>query len=156
MGLKGVPSIISPDLLKALAEMGHGDNIVIADAHFPAHSLGRRGPLVIRADGVKYIADMMAAILKLIDLDAYVPNPVKIMDLTDDDKKKGILKTPLPVWQQYIDIASKSSNGQKFSLGYVERFEFYEQAAGAFVIVLTSDTTLYGNVMLSKGVLPVE
>ena len=134
--LKGISPLISPELLKVLSEMGHGDSIVLADAHFPSHSLG---PAVIRLDGVK-IPDLLAGIMPLWELDSYVDDPFCMMapvpgDALDPD---------------YVDRC-QTVIGQKPIL--VERFAFYEKSRSAYAIVHTGETGKYGNVILQKGVI---
>ncbi|KAG8552546.1 hypothetical protein GDO81_004572 [Engystomops pustulosus] len=102
--LKGVPSVLSPELLYVLARMGHGDEIVLADANFPVSSISRSGPELVRADGLG-IPRLLEAILQLLPLDTYVPSPAAVMDLVDNDKVKG-LKTP--VWDEYQSLLLKA------------------------------------------------
>ncbi|XP_074088726.1 fucose mutarotase isoform X4 [Macrotis lagotis] len=103
--LKGIPALLSPELLFALAKMGHGDEIVLADANFPTSSICRCGPMEVRADGLS-IPQLLESILKLLPLDTYEPNPVVVMDLVESDKAKG-LRAP-PVWQIYQNLLSQS------------------------------------------------
>ncbi|XP_067876429.1 fucose mutarotase isoform X2 [Heterodontus francisci] len=104
--LRGIPSIISPDLLYALAKMGHGDEIVLADANFPTSSVCRFGPTEIRADGLR-IPELLQAILKLLPLDTYVSCPAAVMDLVDEDKEK-CLQTP--IWDKYLRLLSNAGS----------------------------------------------
>ncbi|XP_053548144.1 fucose mutarotase [Bombina bombina] len=145
--LKGIPSVLSPELLYVLARMGHGDEIVLADANFPACSTHRAGPELIRADGLG-IPKLLEAILQLFPLDTYVTSAVTVMDLVESDKEKG-LKTP--VWEEYKQRLTKV--GYNVPLHKVERFAFYEQAKKAFAVVATGETALYGNLILKKGVI---
>lgn len=147
MPLKIIPNIISPELLFILASMGHGDEIVLADAHFPSSSICREGPKEVRADGIK-IPQLLDAILTLLPLDQYVTTPVSLMDLVPSDKAKG-LKTP--VWDEYKTIIDKHEQ-QKIQVELVERFAFYERAKKAFAVVHTGETAQYGNIILKKGV----
>ncbi|XP_043842505.1 fucose mutarotase isoform X2 [Dromiciops gliroides] len=103
--LKGIPALLSPELLFALAKMGHGDEIVLADANFPTSSICRCGPLEVRADGLS-IPQLLESILKLLPLDTYEPNSVVVMDLVESDKAKG-LQTP-DVWQTYKSLLSQA------------------------------------------------
>ncbi|XP_068927642.1 fucose mutarotase [Petaurus breviceps papuanus] len=146
--LKGIPALLSPELLFALAKMGHGDEIVLADANFPTSSICRCGPVEVRADGLS-IPQLLESILKLLPLDTYEPNSVVVMDLVESDKAKG-LQTP-DVWQTYKSLLSQA--GFKVDLGKMERFAFYEQAKKAFAVVATGETALYGNIILRKGVI---
>lgn len=137
--LKGIPSILSPDLLKILMEMGHGDDLVIGDGNFPAASVAQR---LIRLDGHK-VPEILDAILKLYPLDDYVEAPVKLMQTAADD--------PLPaIWQEYQDLVDKHAGKVKFE--EVERFEFYEQAKKAYCVIATGESALYANIILTKGV----
>ncbi|XP_056387196.1 fucose mutarotase isoform X3 [Hyla sarda] len=145
--LKGVPSVLSPELLYVLARMGHGDEIVLADANFPASSISRSGPELVRADGLE-IPRLLEAILQLLPLDTYIPRPAAVMDLVDSDKKKGL---QTPVWDEYKTLLLKS--GCEAPLEQVERFAFYERAKNAFAVVATGETALYGNLILKKGVI---
>uniref|UniRef100_A0A1X7V5J2 L-fucose mutarotase n=1 Tax=Amphimedon queenslandica TaxID=400682 RepID=A0A1X7V5J2_AMPQE len=103
--LKGIPRIINPSLLSVLARMGHGDEIVLADANFPSASICRHGPELIRADG-HAIPPLLKAITSLLPLDTYVPRPAMLMELVHNDKKAG-LKTP--IWEQYKSILQQVS-----------------------------------------------
>ncbi|XP_007478155.2 fucose mutarotase [Monodelphis domestica] len=146
--LKGIPSLLSPELLFALAKMGHGDEIVLADANFPTSSICRCGPVEIRADGLS-VPQLLESILKLLPLDTYEPNSVMVMDVVESDKAKG-LQTP-EVWQTFRSLLSQT--GFREDLGKMERFAFYEQAKKAFAVVATGETALYGNIILRKGVI---
>ncbi|XP_076317022.1 fucose mutarotase-like isoform X1 [Tachypleus tridentatus] len=147
MTLKGIPNILSPDLLHVLCSMGHGDEIVLADTHFPTSSICRLGPKEIRADG-HGIPDLLYAILKLMPLDTYVYAPVALMEVVQADKLKN-LKTP--IWDTYKQIIHEVE-GREVPIQEVERFDFYEQAKAAFAIVHTGETAQYGNIILKKGV----
>ncbi|XP_072246480.1 fucose mutarotase [Leuresthes tenuis] len=148
--LKGIPSVLSPDLLHALAKMGHGDELVLADANFPASSICTCGPKEIRADGLG-IPQLLEAILKLLPLDTYVPSPAAVMDLVDSDKQRCLA---VPVWATYAQLLSEA--GSQTPLEKVERFSFYERAKKAYAVVATGETALYGNLILKKGVIPAE
>ena len=137
--LKGISPLISPELLKVLCEMGHGDFIVLADAHFPACTLG---PQVIRADGLPIDA-LLRGIVPLLELDSYVEHPVQMMAPVEGDSLD----------MAYVR-ACESILGVK--AGYIERFAFYERARKAFAIVATGETRKYGNIILQKGVTPIE
>jgi L-fucose mutarotase len=140
--LKGIPSVISPDLLKILMEMGHGDELVIADGNFPAARVARR---LIRADGLGGAA-MLAAILQLLPLDQYVPTPVSLMAVVPGDQV-----TPL-IWDEYRAIIIRHvSNWTDFE--FLERQVFYERAEVAYAVLATSESAQYANVILKKGVI---
>ncbi|KAG9341120.1 hypothetical protein JZ751_019874 [Albula glossodonta] len=148
--LKGIPSIISPELLYMLAKMGHGDELVLADANFPAASVCRCGPTEVRADG-QCIPELLQAILKLFPLDTYVDKPAAVMDLVESDKESGLA---VPVWETYSRLLKEA--GSDKPLEKVERFTFYERAKKAFAVVATGETSLYGNLIIKKGVIAVE
>ena len=142
--LKGIPPIISPDLLKALAEMGHGDSLVIADGNFPAESVGKNA-IVIRADG-HGVPEILDAVLSLIPLDSYVEKPVALMEVVPGDTC-GIPE----IWNTYKDILNKHEPNN-CAIEMTERFAFYEKAKNAYLIIATGETAIYANVMLQKGV----
>ncbi|XP_065199386.1 fucose mutarotase-like [Sycon ciliatum] len=146
--LKGIPRILSPQLLSVLARMGHGDEIVLADANFPTASVCQSGPEMVRADGHD-IPAILKAVLQLLPLDAYVPKPAAVMAVVPSDVEKG-LKTP--VWDTYRTLLNEAE-GKKVELEEVERFAFYDRAKAAFAVVHTGETALYGNIILKKGVL---
>lgn len=138
--LKGIPNIISPELLKILDEMGHGDTIVIGDGNFPAASNAKR---LIRCDGHN-VPELLDAILKLMPLDTYVETPAMLMATTKDD--------PTPtIWTEYQEIINKNNGETK--MGQYERFEFYEKAREAYAVIATSESALYANIILQKGVI---
>lgn len=140
--LKGISPDISPDLLKVLAEMGHGDEIVFSDAHFPAHQFGKDCAYVLRADGLK--ADrLLAAIKPLFELDSY-SIPVVMMDAVPGDSLDPAVEA---AYRKALDYDGKIEK--------MERFAFYERAKKVYAIVLTGETRKYGNVILKKGVTPV-
>jgi L-fucose mutarotase len=127
MPLKGIPPAISPELLYALASMGHGDEIVLADSNFPSNSIaGANGARLIACDGLP-IPKLLRQILKLFPLDQYVAEPVALMDLVDSDKTKGL---EVPIWNEYKQIV-----GDDVKFEMVERFQFYERAKKCFAVV---------------------
>ncbi|NP_001288756.1 fucose mutarotase isoform 3 [Homo sapiens] len=127
VALKGVPALLSPELLYALARMGHGDEI----------GLG--------------IPQLLEAVLKLLPLDTYVESPAAVMELVPSDKERGL---QTPVWTEYESILRRA--GCVRALAKIERFEFYERAKKAFAVVATGETALYGNLILRKGVLALN
>ena len=142
--LKGIPKILSPELLKVLCEMGHGDTIVIADGNFPSESIGKNAK-VIRADG-HGCPELLDAILRLFPLDTYVERPVTLMEVVPGDNMQT------PIWDEYkAIIATHDQRGEK-TVGTVERFAFYEQARNAYAIIATGESAIYANIMLKKGV----
>jgi L-fucose mutarotase len=142
--LKGIAPCLSPDLLKTLAEMGHGDELVLADAHFPGHSLNR---LTLRADGLS-ITTLLDGILPLFELDSYA-TPLVMMDAVAGDRLDPSVEAGyLQVIRRHVPGAPPPAR--------VERFEFYERARHAFALVMTGETAKYGNLLLKKGVTPVR
>ena len=144
--LKHIPKIISPDLLKVLCEMGHGDEIVIADGNFPSESMGKDA-IVIRCDG-HGVPEILDAILQVFPLDTYVENPVNLMQLMPDD----VGKVETPIWDTYKEIVKKHDDRGEAAIGNIERFAFYDEAKTAYAIIATGESAIYANVMLQKGV----
>ena len=142
--LKGISPLLSPELLATLCRMGHGDEVVLADAHFPGESLGVP---VVRADGLR-IPALLDAILPLFELDSYVEAPVVMMDAVPGDRLDPEVEAS---YRRVIDCHVPHTP----AIGRIERFAFYERARGAFAIVMTGETAKYGNVILKKGVTPV-
>lgn len=142
--LKGISPIISPELLKALCEMGHGDELVIADGNFPVESVGKNA-VVVRADG-HGTAEILDAVLSLIPLDRYTEKPVALMEVVPGDN------CPTPeIWQEYEKIFQKHEPDHH-EIEMTERFAFYERAKNAYLIIATGETAIYANVLLKKGV----
>ncbi len=144
--LKGIPKLLSPELLKVLCEMGHSDRIVIADGNFPSETMGKDAK-VIRYDG-QDIPALLDAILTVLPLDTYVEKPVVLMELMDCDK--GLIETP--IWDEYKSIVSKHDERGSDAVGNIDRFEFYEEAKKCYAIIATGEGAVYANVMLQKGV----
>ena len=144
--LKGIPKILSPELLKVLCEMGHGDRIVIADGNFPSASMGKNA-IVIRMDG-HGVPAVLDAVLQLFPLDTYTEQPVQLMELMERDKGK----VETPIWDVYKEIISKHDARGADAIQYIERFAFYDEAEKAFAVIATGESALYANVMLQKGV----
>ena len=145
--LKGISPILSPELLKIIAEMGHGDELVIADGNFPAESVGKNA-IVIRMDG-HGAADVLKAILEVFPLDTYVEHPVNLMELMPGDV--GRIETP--IWDEYADIVTANDARGENAIGHIERFAFYEEAKKAYAIIATGEKALYANLILQKGVI---
>ena len=143
--LKGIPKILSPELLKVLCEMGHSDRLVIADGNFPAESVGKNAK-VIRCDG-HGTAALLDAILQLFPLDTYVEKPVSLMQVMAGDTVET------PIWNEYKDIVSHYDSRGAECVSQIDRFEFYEAAKKAYAIIATSEKALYANIMLQKGVI---
>ncbi len=139
--LKGISSIISPDLLATLSMMGHGDEIVLADAHFPAYTYNDN---VLRADGVN-ISTLLEAILPLFELDTYVSCPLIMMAPVKGDKLDASV-------EKRYRASIEKANGMIPGFERIERFGFYERTMDAFAVVATGETAKYGNIILRKGV----
>ena len=141
--LKGISPLLSPELLALLSRMGHGDEVVLADAHFPGETMGRR---VIRADGLR-IPELLDAILPLFELDAYVDAPLVMMAPVPGDRLDPRVEKSYR--QAIVKHAPKAP-----AIARVERFAFYDRARAAFAVVMTGETAKYGNILLKKGVTP--
>lgn len=142
--LVGISPLLSPELLATLCRMGHGDEVVLADVHFPGETMGRR---CLRADGLQ-VADLLDGILPLFCLDAYVQAPLSMMAAVDGDQH-----------DPGVESAYRSAVDRHWPdtppIAHLERFAFYERAKEAFAVVMTGDTAKYGNLILTKGVTPV-
>ena len=139
--LKNIPKILSPALLKVLCEMGHGDEIVIADANFPAERCGQR---VIRADGHGG-TEMLDAILSVIPLDTYAQENMMLMQVVPGDDVRPA------IWEEYRKTAA--AHDPNVREGQIERFAFYERAKNAYAIVATGEGAIYAHIILKKGVI---
>jgi len=142
--LRGISPLLSPELLATLCRMGHGDTVVLADAHFPGHSVNS---LTLRADGLK-IPDLLDGILPLFVLDDFIPDPVAMMAPVPGDTADPAVEA---AYRAVIDRHAP----QTPPIAMIERFTFYERARGALAIVMTGDTSKYGNILLTKGVTPL-
>ena len=142
--LKGIPKILSPELLKVLCEMGHSDRLVIADGNFPSESMGKNAK-VIRCDG-HGVPELLEAILTVFPLDTYVETPVSLMQVMPGDNVET------PIWDEYKEIITKHDERGEKAIGQTERFAFYEEAKTAYAIRATGESALYANIMLQKGV----
>lgn len=143
--LKGIHPAISPELLKVSAEMGHGDELVLSDAHFPAHSIHSK---VIRADGIG-VATLLEGISALFEFDQYVETPLAMMQAVPGD-------TLDPSVEERYLAAIKKVNGSTPKVERVERFAFYDRAKTAYAVVITGELAKYGNIIIKKGVTPVK
>ncbi len=141
--LKNIPSILSPALLKVLMEMGHGDEIILADGNFPAESVGKDA-IVIRADG-HGVPELLDAVLQLMPLDQYSEKTVALMEVVPGDDCKPV------IWEQYKTLLGKHDPDHS-AIEMTERFAFYERAKKAYAIVATGETAIYANILLKKGV----
>lgn len=142
--LKGIPKILSPELLKVLAEMGHSDRLVISDGNFPAESMGKDA-IVIRCDG-HGVPELLDAILQVFPLDTYVEKPVNLMEVMPGDDVET------PIWDTYKEIIAKYDERGGDCVGNIERFQFYEESKKVYAIIATGESALYANIMLQKGV----
>jgi len=139
--LKGIPNSVSPDLMHALMSMGHGDELVLADAHFPASSHAQR---LIRADGLD-LSTILPAVMNFFPIDTFVEDHAMVMQVVDSKQTKP------PIWEQFMQILSKAE-GDWVNLTPIERFSFYNRAKSAYAIVATGETAFYANLILKKGV----
>ena len=139
--LKGIPSILSPELLKILMEMGHGDEIVIADGNFPSSAIAQR---LVRLDG-HGVPEILGAVMKLFPLDTYSENPVALMAVVPGDDVKPA------IWDDYKSIISEHEP-ENCKIEFIERFNFYERAKKAYAVIATGETAIYANILLKKGV----
>ena len=141
--LKGIPKIIPPELLKILDEMGHTDELTIADGNFPGHTYGKQ---VVRMDG-HGVPEILDAILTLFPLDTYVDHPVTLMSVVKGDK------TETPIWDTYKEIVRKYDDRGDACFQDIDKWEFYERTREhSSVVIMTGETALYGNIILKKGV----
>lgn len=138
--LKNISSILSPELLKILMEMGHGDELVIADGNFPGASIANK---LVRLDG-HGVPEVLKAVLDLMPLDIYVDAPVVLMEVV-----KGDSYVP-EIWETYREIVKEKEGDKKIE--NIERFAFYDRAKKAYAVVATGETSLYANIILKKGV----
>jgi len=141
--LIGISPLIGPELLSVLHRMGHGDEIVLADAHFPGETVGNR---VLRADGLQ-IAPLLDAILPLFALDTYVENPLIMMAAVPGDTLDPKVEA---AYRDAVDRYWPKTPPMQ----HVERFAFYERARLSFAVLMTGETAKYGNIILKKGVTP--
>jgi L-fucose mutarotase len=143
--LKGISPLLAPELLAVLCRMGHGDEIVLADAHFPGESMNSR---VLRADGLR-IPALLEAILPLLELDAYVPDPLIMMAAVEGDRlDENVLRAYRTAIERHVPGAPPTV--------FIDRQEFYKRTRAAFAVVMTGETAKYGNIMLKKGVTPLS
>lgn len=143
--LKGISHLISPELLEVMARMGHGDELILADAHFPGESFNSR---VVRADGLR-IPDLLEAILPLFELDQYVDQPLAMMAAVAGDSLD-------PAVEESYLARIRLTNPEVAPIERIDRFAFYERARAAFAVVMTGETAKYGNIILKKGVTPCQ
>ena len=136
--LRGIPSILNPDLLKIMMEMGHGDTLVIGDGNFPAAACAKR---LVRCDG-HGATELLDAIMTFFPLDTYVEKPVAVMATADGEDA--------PIWKEYQQIIARREGETAFEQG--GRFDFYARARDAYAVISTGEGALYANIILTKGV----
>lgn len=143
--LNNISKLLTGDILKVLSDMGHGDEIIIADANFPGETMTQR---LIRVPGTD-VASVYEAIFELFPLDAeYTEHPACVMEITEGDRKKGI---PVPAtWGDYENILHKRY--PELKLGKIERYAFYERTKKAYAVIITGEERIYGNLLLKKGI----
>jgi L-fucose mutarotase len=139
--LKGIPPVLSPDLMHLLMKMGHGDEIVIADGNFPGDSKAQQ---IVRADGLG-VLEILEAVLKFLPIDKFVDDPVTVMKPVNSKDPEP------PIWKNFRRLL-EMNEGRRIELTPIERFEFYEKAEAAYAVVATSESALYANIILKKGV----
>jgi len=139
--LNGISSLLSPELLNALYRMGHGDEILLADAHYPGDTLGRQ---IIRADGLR-IPSLLSAILPLFPLDTFVEAPLFMMAPVPGDELDP------EVEKAYRATIAATGLDEGIAIGRIERFAFYERSKSCYAIAMTGETAKYGNIILKKG-----
>ena len=146
--LKNIPSILSPELLKVLCEMGHSDRICIGDGNFPGAAMAKaKGAIFLRADG-HGVPELLDAILQVIPLDTYVEKPAVLMEKMACDAELEI-----PVWETYKQIVANHDERGAEAVGNIDRFAFYEEAKDCYCIIQTGETAIYANIILQKGVI---
>lgn len=142
--LKNIPAVLSPEFLKVLCEMGHGDEIVIGDGNFPAESMGKDA-IVIRADGHP-VNELLDAVLTLMPLDQYVEKPAALMEVVPGDDVVP------DIWDEYRSTLEKHGEDPS-AIEMMERFAFYERSKKAYAVVATGESRIYANIILKKGVI---
>ena len=146
--LKNIPSILSPELLKVLAEMGHSDRICIGDGNFPGAAMAKaKNAIFLRADG-HGVPELLDAILQVIPTDTYVEQPAILMEKMECDKDLEI-----PVWDTYKEIVAKYVERGAAAVGNIDRFKFYDEAKDCYCVIQSGETAIYANVIIQKGVI---
>lgn len=142
--LIGISPVLSPELLAILHRMGHGDELVLVDAHYPGESCGKR---VVRADGIR-VTELLDGILPLFKLDSYVNNPLIMMQANGNDELDPTVEA------SFREVVDKYQP-EVPAITFIDRFAFYDRSKEAFAIVMTGETAKYGNIILKKGVTPI-
>jgi L-fucose mutarotase len=143
--LKGIDPILGPELLGILRAMGHGDEIAVVDANYPAAAMGRP---VVRCDGLD-ATRVVDAVLSVMPLDDFVPEAAWRMEVVGDRNAE------MPIFAEFRNVIAQRE-GDKFVLGSVERFAFYERVKHCYALVVTGERRLYGNLILKKGIIRPE
>ena len=145
--LKNIPPILSPELLKTLCEMGHGDRICIGDGNFPGASMAKPNHCVyLRADG-HGVTELLDAILQILPLDTYVQTPVMLMQKMDCDKELGI-----PIWDKYTESVARHDPRGAEAVGFHARFRLYDEARTCYCALPSGETSIYANIILLRKV----
>lgn len=146
--LLGIPKILSPEIIATLCEMGHSDVIVIGDANFPGKRFAVEGNCkFLRADGLSG-TDLLDAVLSVIPCDSYTEHPVKLMQTMKCDRDLKI-----PIWDEYKKIVGKHDARGDKAIGFLDRFDFYDEAKKSYCIIQSGEEAIYANVMIQKGVI---
>lgn len=146
--LLGVPKILSPEIIATLCEMGHGDNVVIGDANFPGRRFAVEGNCkFLRADGISG-SELLEAILSVIPCDEYTDHPIKLMQTMECDRHLEI-----PIWNDYKQIVERHDARGERAIGFLDRFDFYEEAKKSYCIIQSGEEAIYANVLIQKGVI---
>lgn len=146
--LLGIPKLLSPEIIATLCEMGHGDAIVIGDANFPGKKYAAAGNCkFLRADGISG-TDLLNAVLSVIPCDTYVEHPVKLMQTMECDRNLEV-----PIWDAYKKIVAEHDMRGQQAIGFLDRFDFYEEAKKAYCIIQSGEEAIYANVIVQKGVI---
>jgi L-fucose mutarotase len=148
--LKNIDPLLNAELLSVLAAMGHGDELAVTDANFPADSVARSTchGRVISVAGAS-LSQVVRAIVSVLPLDEFVDAPVRRMSV-------GVTTDELPEVQQEVQAVIDDVSGKHWPMGVLERFDFYEAARACYAVVLTGERRFYGNVLIKKGVIPPE
>ncbi len=149
--LRGIPNLITPELLKVLHEMGHGDCLVIGDCNFPAASIASaKSHINVRCDGHR-ATELLDAILKLMPLDDFIEKPVTLMEKVEKDRDMAT-----PIWDEFASIIKKHDKRGVSTINYAERFDFYEKAKDAYAVISTTEMAFYACIIIQKGCLMGE
>lgn len=143
--LKNIPEILYPELLKVLAEMGHNDRLILADANFPSAAMAKNN-ILIRYDGIG-VVELLEAILQFFPLDQYVEHPANLIEVDPG------IEVDTPIWNTFEEVVAKYDSRGASAIGKMNRFDFYDMAKQAYVVIATGEKALYSCISLQKGVL---